>query len=208
MKKLVKEKMSGEATGHDWFHVLRVMETATRIAKKEKNVNLFLIQAAALLHEIGDWKINNSHETEEEIIDQACKKLHLSPLDTKQIKEIVLNMSFSKNLANKRKLSLEGKIVQDADRLEALGAIGIATAFAYGGKKNRELYNPDIKPQTFTSLEQYRTSQSHTINHFYEKLFKLKKLLNTKTAKTIATKREKFMKAFLKQFYAEWEGKA
>lgn len=204
----VKEKMADEATGHDWFHIERVVKTATLLAKKEKNVDLFIIQAAALLHDIGDWKVNNSKKTEEEILEEACKKLEISQQDAESIKNIILNMSFRKNVITKKKLSLEGKIVQDADRLEALGAIGIARAFAYGGKKNRQLYNPAIKPQTFKSTEEYMNTQGHTINHFYEKLFKLRKQLHTKTAKTIALKREKFMKAFLKEFYAEWNGKA
>lgn len=207
IKKYVKEKMEGEATGHDWFHVERVFKTANLIAKSEKNVDIYIVQAAALMHDLGDWKVNNSKLTEEEILLNACKELKLSPSDTKKILDIILNMSFSKNVENKNKLSLEGKIVQDADRLEALGAIGIARAFAYGGKKNREIYNPNVKPNEFKSTEEYRNSQSHTINHFYEKLFKLRAQLNTKTAKEIALKREKFMKEFLKEFYAEWSGK-
>ncbi len=204
----VKEKMNGESTGHDWFHVERVYKTATRIAKSEKNVDLFIVQTAALLHDLGDWKVNNSDKTEEEIIIAACRELRISKDDTLKVIQIIINMSFSKNVDSKKKLSLEGKIVQDADRLEALGAIGIARAFAYGGKKNRQIYNPNIKPINFKTTEEYRNTEGHTINHFYEKLFKLRKMLNTKTAKQIALKREKFMKTFLKEFYAEWDGKA
>lgn len=204
----VKKKMSGEATGHDWFHVERVFKTATTIAKSEKGVDLFLVQSAALLHDLGDWKVNNSDKTEEQIIREACRKLGLEEEYIDKILDIILNMSFSKNIGSKKALSIEGKIVQDADRLEALGAIGIARAFAYGGKKNRQLYDPDIKPAKFKSTDEYRSADSHTINHFYEKLFKLRKQLNTKKAKQIALKREKFMKAFLKEFYAEWNGKA
>jgi uncharacterized protein len=204
----VKEKMSGESTGHDWFHVERVFKTATKIAKKEKNVDLFIVQAAALLHDLGDWKVNYSEKTEEEIVAEACQRLSFSDEDTEKIQEIILNMSYSKNIGSKKKLCVEGRIVQDADRLEALGAIGIARAFAYGGKKNRPLYDPDSKPDSFTSTEAYRTAQGHTINHFYEKLFKLIKLLNTQAAKDIAIKREIFMKSFLKEFYAEWNGRA
>ena len=204
----VKEKMNGESTGHDWFHVERVYKTATRIAKSEKNVDLFIVQTAALLHDLGDWKVNNSDKTEEEIIIAACRELRISKDDTLKVIQIIINMSFSKNVDSKKKLSLEGKIVQDADRLEALGAIGIARAFAYGGKKNRQIYNPNIKPINFKTTEEYRNTEGHTINHFYEKLFKLRKMLNTKTEKQIALKREKFMKTFLKEFYAEWDGKA
>lgn len=203
----VKEKMAGEATGHDWFHIERVVNMAIKIAKKEPKADLFIVQAAALLHDIGDYKINNSEQTEEEILEEVCTHLTFSSQDAEKIQRIILNLSFRKNIASKKKLSLEGQIVQDADRLEALGAIGIARAFAYGGKKNRQIYNPDIKPSVFTSQEAYTNSEGHTINHFYEKLFKLKKQLNTKTAKDIAEKREKFMKEFLKKFYAEWNGK-
>lgn len=204
----VKEKMKDESTGHDWFHIQRVLKTATLIAKREKKADIFIIQAAALLHDIGDWKIKLSNKTEEEILDEAFKKTNIQQQDAIRIKNIILNMSFRKNVVVKKKLTLEGKIVQDADRLEALGAIGIARAFAYGGKKNRPLYNPDSKPRIYKSTEEYINSDSHTINHFYEKLFKLRKYINTKTAKAIALKREKFMKAFLKEFYREWDGKA
>jgi uncharacterized protein len=204
----VQEKMSGEATGHDWFHVERVFQTATKIAKNEKDVDLFIIQSAALLHDLGDWKVKNSDKTEEAILYAACSELGVAKEDTEKILAIILNMSFSKNVGTKKRLSREGQIVQDADRLEALGAIGIARAFAYGGKKNRQIYDPAVKPRKFQSTEEYRTAEGHTINHFYEKLFKLRNLLNTKTAKQLALKREKFMKAFLKEFYSEWEGKA
>ncbi|MDO8269336.1 MAG: HD domain-containing protein [Candidatus Levybacteria bacterium] len=208
IQKYVKEKMEGESTGHDWFHVERVLKTSLLIAKKEGKVNLFIIITAALLHDLGDWKINNTNKTEEEILEETMNKFELSESEKKSIKEIILNMSFSKNIDTKKILSKEGQIVQDADRLEALGAIGIARAFAYGGKKNREIYNPNIKPKFFKSINEYRNSEGHTINHFYEKLFKIRKNLNTKTAKMIALEREKFMKTFLKEFYAEWDGKA
>lgn len=207
IKNFVKKKMSGESTGHDWFHVERVLKSATTIAKKEKMEDLFIIKAASLLHDLGDWKVNTSNMTEEEIILSACKALQISKDDTKKILEIILNMSFSQNVGSKNTLSLEGKIVQDADRLDALGAIGIARAFAYGGKKDRELYNPTEKPKKFQSTSEYKNGGSHTINHFYEKLFLLRSLMNTTTGKKIALKRERFMNKFLKEFYLEWDGK-
>lgn len=207
IQKFVKSKMEGEGTGHDWFHVERVVATAKRICLKEKNADKFLVEAAALLHDIGDWKLNSSGRTEEEILRSVCKKLDLEDSDSKRIIEIIINMSFSANIGSKKKLCLEGQIVQDADRLDALGAIGIARAFAYGGKKGRELYNPTKKPKKFASTTSYRNSDGPTINHFYEKLFLIKKQLNTKEAVKIAEKREKFMKEFLKEFYSEWEGK-
>lgn len=207
IQKFVKGKMEGEGTGHDWYHIERVVATAKRISKKEKNADKFLVEAAALLHDIGDWKLNSSGRTEEEILRSVCKKLALEDSDSKKIIEIIINMSFSANIGRRKDLCLEGKIVQDADRLDALGAIGIARAFAYGGKKGRELYNPSKKPKKFSSTHSYRNSDGPTVNHFYEKLFSIKKQLNTKKAVKIATKREAFMKEFLKEFYAEWDGK-
>lgn len=199
--------MEGEGTGHDWFHIERVVATAKRISKKEKNANKFLVEAAALLHDIGDWKLNSSGRTEEEILRSVCKKLALENEDSKRLIEIIINMSFSANIGKKKQLSLEGQIVQDADRLDALGAIGVSRAFAYGGKKGRELYNPSKKPKKFSTTVSYRNSDSPTVNHFYEKLFLIKKQLNTSEAVKIAEKREKFMKEFLKEFFGEWEGK-
>jgi uncharacterized protein len=205
-EKYVKERMSGEASGHDWFHVERVAKTALYIAEEENDVDLALVELAALLHDIGDYKVTSQVNSEEETLDKACQELGFSVALTQEIKDIILNLSFSKNIEKKQQLSLEGQIVQDADRLDALGAIGIARTFAYGGKKGRELYNPHKKPVLFTSMESYRTTPGPTINHFYEKLFLLKHLLNTPTARKIATKRERFMKKFLDEFYDEWEG--
>lgn len=200
--------MSGEHTGHDFFHVDRVSKTALEIAKKETGVDLFLIQAAALLHDLGDYKVNNTKKSEEEILKDACNDLKIPSDYSFKILEIILNMSYSKNIKSRQKLSLEGKIVQDADRLDSIGAIGIARAFAFGGSRKRELYNPEIKPKTYTSLEEYRNSENPTLNHFYEKLFFLKDLMNTETGKKMATKRDKVMKNFLSEFDAEWNGKS
>lgn len=208
IKDFVKEEMSREATGHDWFHVERVYKMALLIAKNESNVDLFIIKAAALLHDIPDDKVDTSGRPEDVILTECLDRFTIDAADKEKITQIILNLSFRKNLTTKKKLSKEGQIVQDADRLEALGAIGIGRAFAYGGKKNREMYNPSVKPQTFTTIAAYRNANGTTVNHFYEKLFKLKAQLNTKTAKAIASKRERFMKDFLKEFYAEWNVKA
>ncbi len=208
VKSFVKEKMSGEATGHDYYHVERVYKMAIYISKKESvPVDSFILKVGALLHDIGDWKLNSTSLSEEEIIGAACNKLQIEDKDAQKITDIITNMSYSKSLSGARKLSIEGQIIQDADRLEALGAIGIARAFAYGGRQNRPLYDPTEKPRKYSSTEEYRTSQGHTINHFYEKLFLIKNTLNTKSAKRIATKREQLMKDFLKEFYSEWEVK-
>ena len=199
--------MEHEVTGHDWFHIERVVKTAKKIAKYEKNIDIFIIELAALLHDIGDWKVCDSEKSEEEVLDEVAQQF-MFPNDIKEkVIKIVLNMSYSKNLNGRNILSREGDIVQDADRLDALGAVGIARAFAYGGKKNREMYNPLVKPEVFNSTNSYRTANGTTINHFYEKLFSLKELMNTETAKRIARKKEKFMKKFLDEFYKEWEAK-
>lgn len=202
----VKKKMSHEATGHDWFHIERVVEIAKQISEKEEGADVFIIELAALLHDIGDWKVRDSEKSEEEVLEEVMRKILFPNEIKKNIREIVLNMSYSKNLDGRNTLSRDGEIVQDADRLDALGAIGIARAFAYGGKKNREMYNPLVKPKSFNSTSSYRIANGTTINHFYEKLFLLKDLMNTEAAKSIANKREKFMKDFLDEFYKEWGG--
>ena len=177
------------------------------LQKKKRGQDICIVRFAALLHDIGDWKLHNSGRSEEEVLRHTCSMLSFPTDVAEKVIAIVTRMSYSKNLDGKNVLSPEGQIVQDADRLDALGAIGIARAFAYGGKHNRELYNPAIKPQRFTSTNSYRSANGTTVNHFYEKLFLLKDLLNTKTAKEIAEKREKFMKEFMKEFYREWENK-
>lgn len=202
----VKKRMEGGEPGHDWFHIQRVVRLAKQITKEEKNIDVSIVELASLLHDIGDWKVRDKEKSEEEVLEGVMNELSFSQDLKKEIMGIILNMSYSANLDGKKRLSPEGKIVQDADRLDALGAIGIARAFAYGGKKGRALYDPSVKPQRFTSPIAYRLAQGTTINHFYEKLFFLKELLHTKTAKKIARKREKFMKEFLEEFYQEWEG--
>ncbi|HPS21343.1 MAG TPA: HD domain-containing protein [Candidatus Paceibacterota bacterium] len=200
-----KSKLSGEGTGHDWWHVYRVWKNAKNIAEKEK-ANSFVVELSALLHDIADWKFNDGDEeigskisrdwleslsVDKEIIDQVC--------------EIIANSSFKGAGVENKINTLEGKILQDADRLDAIGAIGIARAFAYGGSKNREIYNPDIKPEFHTTSEQYKNNKSTTINHFYEKLLLLKDLMHTDTAKEIAKERHEFMELFLNKFKKEWD---
>ncbi len=176
IEKYVKEKTQNEVTGHNWFHADRVRNNSIYIAKKEfkkDEVNLFILQAIALMHDLGDWKINNTKRSEEQILKEACMTFK-PPQDSK---EIIINtitqLSFNANIEHRNELSVEGKIVQDADRLDALGAIGIARAFAFGGQRNRQIYNPSIKPQTLRSIKDYKNTQNPSINHFYEKLFLL-----------------------------------
>ena len=207
-KTYVIEKMSGEGTGHDWFHVERVFKMAEHIAREESDANLFVVQMAALLHDIEDWKFNEDDTSEGTKIARDWMEHQTVDRDLiDHICESIKAVSYKGGANQNKPKTLEAKIVQDADRLDALGAIGIGRAFAYGGFKGREMYNPKIKPKKFTTLAAYKNNKGTTINHFYEKLFLVKDLMHTKTAVKIATKREKFMKEYLNMFYNEWEGK-
>lgn len=199
----VKNKFENEYSGHDYFHTLRVFNMATNIAKSE-GADLEIVQLAALLHDVDDRKI--SPQTYEKQTN-ARSFLKLNSIDDIRIElicQIIREISFGAN--DSAPTTLEGKCVQDADRLDAIGAIGIARAFAYGGNHNRHMYHPEIKPQLNMTKEEYVKSESTTINHFYEKLFKLTDLMNTKTAKSIAIERDKYMKQFVLEFMDEWEG--
>ena len=198
----VREKFENEYSGHDWFHTLRVFKTATRIAEAE-GADLVTVQLAALLHDVDDRKL--SPETYE---DKANAREFLSEnnVDAGKIEgicRIIGEISFAENCVPS---TLESKCVQDADRLDAIGAIGIARAFAYGGNHNRLMYHPDVKPNLNMSKEEYVNSKSTTVNHFYEKLFKLTDMMNTDTAKAIAREREEYMRGFVDEFLNEWEG--
>ena len=203
----VKETLKNAEAGHDWFHINRVYNNAILIAKGEE-VDLFVVQLAALLHDIADSKFNDGDENIGPL--KAQDFLHSLEIDTNtttHIVKIIANMSYSKSLGNDALFtSKELQVVQDADRLDAIGAIGIARAFTYGGYKNRLLYDPEIKPNVNQSKEAYKKSTAPTINHFYEKLLLLKDKMNTKTGKKIAVGRHQFMELFLDQFYKEWNG--
>jgi len=204
---LLKKTLQGEGTGHDFFHVERVAKLALKIAEKEKKGDKFLIEIASLLHDIADWKFHD-----DETLGAKKSRIFLvsQGVDNQIIDEvefIVNNISFKGGINKIKMRSIEGQIVQDADRLEALGAIGIGRAFAYGGFKEREMYNPDIKLKKYKSLKSYKNAKSTTINHFYEKLLLLPKFMNTKTGKKIANDRKLFMEKFLDEFYKEWEVK-
>ncbi|MBO5701872.1 MAG: HD domain-containing protein [Clostridia bacterium] len=201
----VKEKFENEYSGHDWFHTLRVFRTATRIAEKE-GADVETVQLAALMHDVDDRKL--SPETH---ADKANARSFLTAnnVDESKIDEIcriISEVSFV-GRDSVAPTTPEGKCVQDADRLDAIGAIGIARAFAYGGNHNRLMYHPDIKPNLNMSKEEYVNSNSTTVNHFYEKLFKLTDMMNTDTAKSIAREREEYMKTFIAEFMDEWEGR-
>jgi uncharacterized protein len=207
-KTFVKKELADAEGGHDWFHIERVYKNALLIAKTE-NVNLQVVQLAALLHDIADSKFHNGDET---VGPQKAReflfKQNVSSEVIEHVVNIIANISFSQSLGEKKLFkSPELEVVQDADRLDAIGAIGIARAFNYGGFKNRPLFNPSIKPNLHLSKAEYKASTAPTINHFYEKLLLLKNKMNTKTGKKLAQNRHDFMNHYLEQFYAEWNGK-
>jgi len=207
-KDFVKQRFKGAEGGHDWYHTKRVLANSIHIAKKE-NANLFIVQLAALLHDIADSKFHEGDETlGPKIASEFLKEHNVDELSRVHVINIIENVSFKNSLSNTSKPfnSIELQIVQDADRLDAIGAIGIARAFNYGGFKNRELYNPKITANIAMSKDEYKKSSAPTINHFYEKLLLLKEKMNTPAGKKLAEKRHDFMLSYLDQFYQEWEG--
>ena len=202
----LKKEFAHEATGHDWYHIERVWKNAKQIAAVEGG-DLFVIELSALLHDIADHKfVEDADAVAESRIRVILNDLGVEKQIVDKVVHIVQNSSYKGGLVNKMDLP-EGLIIQDADRLDALGAIGIARAFAFGGKFDRPVYDPDVKPATFASAQEYRDKRSHTVNHFYEKLLLLKDKMNTKTGHELALQRHRFMEDFLDQFYAEWSGK-
>ena len=202
-KEFVKNKLYGEGSGHDWFHIERVYNLAKYIAEKE-NADSFIVEMTALLHDIDDWKFSNTNETKTTVTENFLQSINIDDDSFKKIIKIIQTMSFKGGVVDSTQHTIEGKVVQDADRLDAIGAIGIARTFAYGGNKNRIMYDPAIDPIDFNSLNEVKNTENHTINHFYEKLLKLKDLMNTNTAKELAERRHKFMETFLDEFYYEW----
>lgn len=206
-KEFVKNTLVDAEGGHDWFHTLRVYNNAILIAKDEQ-VDEFVVALGALLHDIADSKFHDGDESVgPKIAREFLFKHNVDSLVIEHVINIIENISFKKSLENTDLFSSpELQVIQDADRLDAIGAIGIARCFNYGGFKNRALYNPDIKPNLNMSKEEYKNSNAPTINHFYEKLLLLKDKMNTKTGKRIAENRHEFMQEYLKQFYTEWNG--
>lgn len=202
----VKQQLETAEGGHDWFHIERVYKNALLIAREE-NCDLTVVKLGALLHDIADSKFHNGDET----IGPKTARVFLESenIDEETITHvinIIENISFKGGNFDKQFNSKELEIVQDADRLDAIGAIGIARCFNYGGFKNRAIYNPAIAPNLSMTKEEYKNSDAPTLNHFYEKLLLLKDKMNTETGKKIALERHKYMENFLSQFYAEWEG--
>jgi len=202
----VKEKLNNAEGGHDWFHIERVYKNAVLIAQEE-DCDLSIVKLGALLHDIADSKFHDGDETVgPKVAREFLETQKVSEQTIQHVVNIIENISFKGGNFEKKFSSKELEIVQDADRLDALGAIGIARTFNYGGFKNRALYNPAIQPQLGMNKEEYKNNESPTLNHFYEKLLLLKDKMNTPTGRKIAEERHRFMEIFLGQFYAEWEG--
>jgi uncharacterized protein len=202
----VKQKLENAEAGHDWFHIERVYKNALLIAQDEL-CDIQIVKLGALLHDIADSKFNDGDETVGPKVARAfLESQKVSEEIIVHVVNIIENISFKGGNFEKKFNSMELEIVQDADRLDAIGAIGIARTFNYGGFKNRQLYNLEIAPKLNMSKEEYKKSEAPTLNHFYEKLLLLKDKMNTKRGKILAQERHKFMELFLSQFYAEWDG--
>ncbi|HET9411655.1 MAG TPA: HD domain-containing protein [Candidatus Saccharimonadales bacterium] len=204
----LEEKFNDESSGHDYWHMHRVWQLAKHIAKSEEGVDMFTLELAALLHDVADWKF---HDGDEEAGPRAAhewlKGLNVDDAVIEHIEDIIRNVSFKgANVGTKLK-TIEGQIVHDADKLDAIGAIGIGRAFAYGGSKGRPMHDPNITAVQHDSFEAYKNNNGPTINHFYEKLLLLKDRMFTKSGKELARYRHKMMEEFLKEFLAEWDGK-
>lgn len=203
----VRAVLSGDGTGHDWWHTYRVWKTAQRIGQAER-ADLLVVELAALLHDIADWKAHGGDST---VGPQAARdwlvSLGVNENAVEHVCQIIADISFKGSGVAQPELSLEGEVVQDADRLDAIGAIGIARAFAYGGAKGRLIHDPEMKPEEHRTAEAYIKNTGTTVNHFYEKLLLLKDRMNTATGRAIAQKRHQFMEDFLQRFYEEWEGR-
>ncbi len=201
----VQQQLENEGSGHDWWHIKRVYRNAELILQSEP-CDHFQVKMAVLLHDIGDYKLHNGIDKTRELVYPFLSSLNLEGSFIEDILSIIKQISFSSN-KNTKPSSIEAMVAQDADRLDAIGAIGIARTFQYGGHKGHPLYDPKIPPILHHSTDSYKKSTAPTLNHFYEKLLLIKDLMNTQTAKSIAQQRHKFMETFLAQFYDEWEGK-
>lgn len=198
----VRLQFEQEASGHDWWHIQRVWNLAVKIAKHEK-ADLFLVEMAALLHDLDDWKLNVANDKGKRS-ENWMKKLGVPVSKIARIEAIIDQVSFKGAGVDTTPGCIEAMIVQDADRLDAMGAIGIARTFAYGGNRNRLIYDPNIKPEMHLDFDSYKKTNTPTINHFYEKLLLLKDRMNTDYGRRMAEERHRFMKSYLEQFFREW----
>jgi uncharacterized protein len=200
----VQAQLQHDASGHDWWHVERVVRLARRIAEHE-GADSYLCELAALLHDVADYKIAGDEETGLHRVGAWLDAARVDPLVAGKVLEIISTMSFAGGNQPPMR-TLEGQVVQDADRLDAIGAIGVARAFAYGGSRGRSMYDPDQAPTTYADKEAYRSSTSSTINHFYEKLLLLKDGMHTGLARQLAKERHRYLEGFLQEFMEEWQG--
>jgi uncharacterized protein len=202
----VRHQLEGDSSGHDWWHIYRVWQAALRLAEAE-SADRFVVELAALLHDLDDWKLHDEDATGGPLIARGwLEQCGVDAAVVGHIGDIIDQLSFKGAGVPTPMRSIEGMIVQDADRLDALGAIGIGRAFAYGGYKGRLMHDPDVRPQLHSTFDAYRANQGTTINHFYEKLLLLADRMNTPRARIIAERRQKTMEAFLEQFHLEWTG--
>jgi len=199
----IQQEFSGDSSGHDWHHIARVRQNARRICAREGG-DSFVVELSALLHDLDDWKFNDHEDDTPRKAEAWMQACGVEEEIARRVCRVIASVSY-KGAGEKNQIeSLEGCIVQDADRLDAIGAIGIGRAFAYGGYKNRPMYDPNSPPKLHATFEEYKSSKSATINHFYEKLLLLKERMNTAAAKELAEERHEFMLQFLEQFMKEW----
>ncbi|MBA3995109.1 MAG: phosphohydrolase [Cyanobacteria bacterium DS2.3.42] len=204
---LVKEKLGDDSTGHDYFHIMRVRALAVRLAGEE-GADVYVAELAALLHDIADWKFHDGDlDAGPRVATEWLQSLGEPPETVEKVASIIKEVSYKGAGVKTTPQSIEGKVVQDADRLDALGAIGIARTFAYGGKFDRPMYVPGQSPVMHQTFEQYKNSRGCTLNHFYEKILLLKERLNTNAARALADERHKYVEEFVERFLLEWEGK-
>lgn len=204
--KLVEEKLGGDSSGHDHFHILRVRNLAVRLAKEE-GADAYVVELAALLHDIADWKFHDGDLTAgPRVASEWLKSLGESDETITKVASIISEVSYKGAGTKTTPTSLEGKVVQDADRLDAIGAIGIARTFAYGGRFERVMYDPNEPPQMHKDFEAYKNSKGTTLNHFYEKILLLQDRLNTDSGRKLAAERHKYTEEFVERFLMEWEG--
>ncbi|MFD2680596.1 HD domain-containing protein [Bacillus seohaeanensis] len=201
----LKPKFSDDASGHDWHHLERVRRLSLYIAKQEGLTDLHSIELAALLHDVSDEKLNDNRESGQKKLENILLLLDLTDKEREKIQAVIASVSFKGG--NETAITeIEAKVVRDADRLDAIGAIGIARTFAYGGSKGNPLFNPELRVRENMTIEEYRNGETSTIHHFYEKLLKLKNLMCTETGRKLAEERHAFMEGFLQQFFKEWNG--
>ncbi|ODG93808.1 MULTISPECIES: HD domain-containing protein [Bacillaceae] len=205
LENYVRNLHQGDSSGHDWYHIDRVRNLAVHIAQKE-SANQFIVECAALVHDVIDDKLHDDFEAQKIQLESILNELLNNNEDVKAIMYIIENISY-KGGNGVIPTTLEGKIVQDADRLDAIGAIGVARTFAYGGKKGRSMFNPEFKIRENMTMEEYRSDKSSSLHHFYEKILKLKDLMNTNTALELAKERHLFVEKFIDEFMKEWNFK-